>query len=95
MTPHMTTWYPDKERPGGYDPEVDAVRRAARQRRDVLVVFTRATAMTIQFMPGDVTYLTGEEYERVVAVGVAVPGELVDPAPPKPRSRRKKKGAKA
>jgi hypothetical protein len=87
---HIATWFP-KERPGGYDPEVHAARRAARHRRDVLVVFTRPSAMTIEFMPGDATYLTAEESERAFAAGVAALGELVKEE--KPRSRRKKKKA--
>ena len=68
------------------------------KRRTVTVLITHpgGAGLTLQPLPGDVLDLTPEEADQVIRAGTGVPAQLIPEAPPqKPRSRRRKKGAKA
>lgn len=96
MTRHMTTWYPDRERPGGQrTPEQRAARASARHGPPIPVIAgRRGISVTVSFAPGELAWLPPKTAEQVLRTGDGVLAEVVSEAPPKPRSRRKKKGAK-
>lgn len=83
----MTTWYPDRERPGGQrTPEERAARAAALHGPPIPVVAgMRGISVTVNFAPGELAWLPTETAEQVLRTGDGVLAELVPEGTKMPR----------